>query len=215
MQISEWKSSFSSGFFFAHAITVHGNTTITELYAKSLLISSRTLTRCLNQLAGTGGKSLILFLCWDDFYMTFLTARSSLVFTCRTHVLVRNAGTPAEMIDFHCFGGQKMMTVKLFYSEAFFSPFFSSFRRCCSYCNSCFVLVFLFVEDFKHNLNLFLLYLWSRQRYPARYSILSFLSNDPITRLQNLHYKGIFVYSQISNMLIASSKILVEPWSRL
>lgn len=78
------------------------------------------LTRCLNQLAGTGGKHLILFLCWDDFYMNFLTARSSLVFTCRTHVLVRNAGMPAEMINFHCFGGQKRMIVKLFYSEAFF-----------------------------------------------------------------------------------------------
>lgn len=123
--------------------------------------------------------------------MNFLTARSSLVFTCRSNVLVCNSGMSAEMINFYCFLGQQRTPVKLF-SPLFFFFFLNTTAVLC-------LLVYL-LNFFRHNLNLFLLYLWYCQQFPDRYSVLSFLSNGPITRLQHLHYKNIFVYSQISNI---------------
>lgn len=165
------------------------------------------------QLAGIGRKCLILFLCCNDFSVNFLTMRSSLVYTCSTNILVSNSGMPAEMIKFYCFCflGQKRTPVKIFYSETSFS-FFLLFLTPQPFC----ACMFIFLIFFRHHLNLFLLYLWYCQQFPDRSSVLSFLSNDPIIRLQNLHYKEICVYRQISNTCyLLGIKFLLGPWPRL
>lgn len=107
---------------------------------------------------------------------------------------------PAEVINSYCFcfwGEKKMTAVKLFYIEASSFSFFLLSVIQQLFCGFFFICWFVF---FGHNLNLFLLYLWHCQQFPDRYSVLSFLSSDPIVRLQNLHYKDISACCWISNI---------------
>lgn len=88
----------------------------------------------------------------------FLTARPSLVFTCRTNVLVSNSGMPAEMINFYCFLGQKkkdsseaLLNWKLFLPFSFFLFLIQQLV--------CICLVFCWLFFHSHKVNPFLCYL--------------------------------------------------------